>query len=103
MKSRVPRTYDEINRKTVLDPIGSVRPPVEEPPSGPPDAVLRATVMDALLASGMTEVGVEVERGRILLRGWVRDAAYAARVVRVVGTAAPDAEIVSRLHVGRAD
>jgi len=103
MKSRVPRSYDEINRKTVLDPIGSVRPPVEEPPSGPPDAVLRATVMDALLASGMTEVGVEVERGRIILRGWVRDAAYAARVVRVVGTAAPDAKIDSRMHIGRAD
>ena len=103
MKPRVPQSYDEINRKTVLDPIGSVRPPVEEPPGGPPDTVLRDTVMDALLAAGMPEVGVEVDRGRIILRGWGRDAAYATRVERVVRTAAPDAKIDSRMHIGRAD
>jgi hypothetical protein len=101
MKPRVPQSYDEITRSTVLDPDGSIRPTPEGTPSERSDLELRGTVADALLAGGWSEVGVEVGNGRIILRGWVRDAEHAAHILKVVAAVAPDIEIADRMHVGR--
>jgi hypothetical protein len=101
MKPHVPQTYDEITRKTVLEPDGSIRPAPEGAPSERSDLELRGVVADVLLASGLSEIGVEVAQGRITLRGWVRDANQVAHVLRVVAAVAPDVEISDRMHVGR--
>jgi len=100
MKPRSLETYDAITRRTVLEPDGSVRPDAREASTEKLDHELQAVVADVLLANGMTEVGVEVDHGRIILRGWVRDAGHVARIVRTVAKAAPDADIDDRMHVG---
>jgi len=100
MKPRSIETYDAITRQTVLEPDGSVRPEVREASNAQRDRDLQAVVLDALIANGMSEVGVEVDQGRIILRGWVADAAHVASVVRTVAKAAPDAEIDERMHIG---
>ncbi len=100
MKPRVPQTYDEITRRTVPEPDGSARPelPATTPAARAPS--LREIVTDALIAGGMTEVGVEVEDGRIVLRGWVRDPERAGRIRRAITRVAADAELVDHLHFG---
>lgn len=102
MKPRILATYDEITRQTVLEPDGSQRSPSPTAANEQEDRELRTAVADALTATGMTEVGVEVNRGTILLRGWLRDAAHAAQVMRLVAKAAPDHEIDDRMHIGPA-
>lgn len=100
MRPRIPHTYDEISRRTVLDPDGSVRPALDPIDDAETDRALCATIRDALLATGITDVGVEVDHDRIILRGWVRNREYAARVLRFITTLAPDMEILMRMHVG---
>ena len=102
MKPRSLETYDAITRQTVLEPDGSVRPDATKASADQRqrDRELQALVLDTLIANGLSEVGVEVDQGRIILRGWVRDAGQVARVVRTVAKAAPDAEIDERMHLG---
>ena len=101
MKPHVPQTYDEITRRTVLEPDGSIRPAPDGAPSERNDLELRGVVADALLASGFGEIGVEVASGGITLRGWARDPDQVAQILRVVAAAAPNVEISDRMHVGR--
>lgn len=100
MKPRVPQTYDEITRRTVLEPDGSRRADPHAPTPTADDQRLRATIADALSARGLTEVGVEVDDGRVILRGWIRDGALVASVVSAVTSVAPEVEIVDRMHIG---
>lgn len=100
MKPRSIDTYDAITRRTVLEPDGSLRADPGGASTEKTDHELQAVVGDALLANGMTEVGVEVDRGRIILRGWVRDAGHVAGILRTIAKVAPDAEIDDRMHVG---
>jgi osmotically-inducible protein OsmY len=100
MKPQPPKSYDEITRRTVVEPDGSFRVDIGTPPELPSDQVLRASVADALLADGFTEVGIEVEHGRVTLRGWVRDGDTAALILRVAAQAAPGAQLDNRMHVG---
>jgi hypothetical protein len=77
MKPQPPKSYDEITRRTVVEPDGSFR-----------------------VDNGFTEVGIEVEHGRVTLRGWVRDGDTAALILRVAAQAAPGAQLDNRMHVG---
>lgn len=102
MKPRILATYDEITRQTVLEPDGSRRPFTRIAANEQQDRAVREAVADALIAHGMTEVGVEVDRGTVILRGWIRDASHVTKVIRVVAKAAPDLEIDDRMHIGQA-
>lgn len=102
MKPRILETYDEITRQTVLEPDGSRRSLTRTAANEQQDRAVREAVADALIANGMTEVGVEVDQGKVILRGWIRDASHVAQVIRVVGRAAPDLEIDDRMHIGQA-
>ncbi len=100
MKPRVTRSYDEIVRHTVPTPDGFYHP---DPPQTDEDLrfdkqICRA-ISEALITHGI-DVGFEVYRGRVILRGWVRDQTTASRVQRIIAEAAPDAEIDSRLRIG---
>src|SRR6185436_10144851 len=99
MKAHAPESYDEITRLTVLEPDGSVRPllPHRAPPDA--DARLRESVFDALIACGFTEIGVEVEDGRVILRGWARRPEHVKLAARIVATVAGDAVIDVRICV----
>ncbi|CAN5923462.1 hypothetical protein BH11MYX3_BH11MYX3_34070 [soil metagenome] len=100
MKPRAPQTYDEITRRSVPEPDGSARPELPVAAPAARDGALREVVSDALIACGMTEVGVEITGGRIVLRGWVRDLERADRIRRLVRGVAGDADIVDHLHLG---
>lgn len=99
MSARHPKTYDEITRRTVVEPDSSFRPLAPSRPDVPDDQTLLERARDALLALGFDEVGLEVEDGRISLLGWVRDRATSTRVEKVVRGVAPNATIVNHLHV----
>jgi osmotically-inducible protein OsmY len=98
MSTRQPKSYDEITRRTVVDPDSSWRP-IPSASEHPDDQALLERARDALLSLGFDDVGLEVEDGRITLLGWVRSRDTAARVERLVRNAAPEAEIRNRLHV----
>jgi len=102
MKPRILATYDEITRQTVLEPDGSQRPFTHTAANDRQDRAVREAVADALIANGLTAVGFEVDQGKVILRGWIRDAAHVAQVLRVVTKAAPDLEIDDRMHIGQA-
>lgn len=101
MSPRTPRSYDEIARHTVLEPDGSWR--AEPPPTEAElrlDRKIREAISDALIANGISTLGFEVIRGRVILRGWVSDQANASRVERIITEAAPDAVIDNRMRIG---
>lgn len=98
---RTPRSYDEISRHTVIEPDGSWR--AEPPPTDAElrfDRKIREAIYEALLSHGIDTVGFEVERGRAILRGVVRDQRAAQRIERIIAEAAPDALIDNRLRIG---
>jgi osmotically-inducible protein OsmY len=98
---RAPRSYDEISRHTVVEPDGSWRaepPPTEEEQRF--DRQVREAIYEALLAHGIDTVGFEVIRGRVILRGVVRDERAAVRIERIITEAAPEAVIDNRLRIG---
>lgn len=99
MKPRSPRSYDEITRRTVPEPDSSFRPAREDEGGAASDQELRERVADALIAMGFPEVGIEVDHGRVTLRGWVRDLATASRIERIVAVTAPEARVDNRLHL----
>lgn len=98
---RTPRSYDEISRRTVVEPDGSWR--AEPPPTEAElrfDRQIREAISEALLAHGIDTVGFEVIRGRAILRGVVHDERAVQRVERIIAEAAPDALIDNRLRIG---
>lgn len=99
MSARTPKSYDEITRRTVVEPDSSWRPVHPSRPELPDDQTLLDRVRDALIALGFDDVGVEVEDGRITLLGWVRSHECATRVERLVRSVAPEAVISNHLHV----
>ena len=99
MKAHAPESYDEITRMTVLEPDGSVRPLLPHHVSPDTDARLRETVMDALIACGFTDLGVEVRDGHVVLRGWVQAPRHVQLAARIVGAVAPEAIIDLRICV----
>ncbi len=99
MKAHAPESYDEITRRTVLEPDGSVRPLPPHHSSRVADLRLREEVCDALNACGFTDIGVEVEDGKVMLRGSVRNAEQLRLAARIAATAAPDATIDLRISL----
>ena len=99
MKAHAPESYDEITRLTVLEPDGSLRPLQPHQVPADTDARLRETVMDALIACGFTDIGVEVRDGHVVLRGWVKQANHARLAARIVTAVAPEAIIDLRISV----
>ena len=77
----MPKSYDDITRKTVPDPIGSWQPSKEQVKQAyegfraldADEQALQARVQSALAGKG--DITVEIERDRVTLRGRVRDAA----------------------------
>ena len=97
MKPHAPESYDEITRRTVLEPDGSVRPLLPHRRAADADARLREAVGDALIACGFTDIGVEVEDGRVILRGWVHQPDHRRLAARIVARVAGDAAIDVRI------
>lgn len=87
---RNPKSYDDIVRKTVVDPDSSVRPSREQEQQAregfraldPDEQVLQDRVQQALSALGgaAAQVSVEVSRELITLRGTVTDVAVLRRL-----------------------
>jgi hypothetical protein len=101
MAARVPRSYEEIERHTVLELDGSLR---ADPPRTETevrlDRQMRDVISAALVDDGIDTLGFEVIRGRVILHGWVRDQQMSDRVERIIGAAAPEAVIDNRMHIG---
>ena len=95
----MPESYDEITRLTVLDPDGSVRPLPSHRTAQAADRRLREEVADALYACGFTDIGVEVDDGHVILRGWVKHPEHLRLAARVARTVAPEAMIDLRVCV----
>jgi hypothetical protein len=100
MKAHAPETYDEITRMTVLEPDGSVRPLPIHHAAHAADLRLREEVCDALFACGFPEIGVEVDDGRVILRGWARRPEHVRLAQRIAATVAPEAIIDVRISLG---
>ena len=79
---RASQSYDEITRRTVVEPDGSLRAAAPSQPAL--DSGLRARVADALISVGYLDIGFEIEDRRVLLRGQVRDAAVRSRIEQLV-------------------
>jgi len=86
----MPKTYDEIVRKTVPEPDSSFRPSPEQVKQAyegfraldADEQALKARVEAALVA--YPEVEVEVERDRVILRGRVRSSEELSQVPEIV-------------------
>jgi osmotically-inducible protein OsmY len=86
----MPKTYDEITRKTVPNPDSSFRPSPEQVKQAyegfraldTDEQALQQRVQAAIAGRG--DVTVEVERDRVILRGRVRDAADLRRLPELV-------------------
>lgn len=89
-----PRTYDEITRATVPDPDSSWRPSPEQEKRAfegframaPEEQRLWDRVHDALLSAGVdtTQLHIEVDRDRVILRGQVWDRHTLNRIPDIV-------------------
>ena len=107
---KVAESYDEIVRRTVLDPDGSVRPTKDqelrayagERHRTDDEQALYAQISEALLTVGdlddRTVLDVEIDRDRVTLRGAVADAGLITKVEDVVrgvdGVGAVDNQLV---------
>ena len=101
----MPKSYDEITRKTVPDPIGSWRPSPEQVKQAQEgfraldadEQALQARVQAALAGHG--DITVEIERDRVTLRGHVRDPQDLTRIPDLVrgieGVGSVDDQLVS--------
>jgi hypothetical protein len=87
-----PRSYDEIVRRTVLDPDGAYRPSPEQVRRAYRGALtsyeegMFELVHDALLEAGVdnSQLQIVVEHDWVVLRGAVRNAREAAHIADVV-------------------
>ena len=86
----MPKSYDDITRKTVPDPIGSWRPSEEQVKQAyegfraldGDEQALQARVQSAVAGKG--DITVEVERDRVILRGHVSDPKDLTRIPDLV-------------------
>jgi hypothetical protein len=101
----MPKTYDEIVRKTVPEPDSSFRPSPEQVKQAyegfraldADEQALQQRVQSAIAGRG--DITVEVERNRVTLRGRVRDAEDLTRIPELVrdidGVGAVDDQLVT--------
>jgi len=86
----MPKTYDEIVRKTVPEPDSSLRPSPEQVKQAyegframdPDEQALQQRVLSAI--GGRGDITVEVDHDRVILRGRVRDAGDLRRLPEIV-------------------
>lgn len=99
---RNPKTYEEIIRRTVVDPDSSVRPTLAQERAAregfraldTDEQDLHDRVVQALAAAGAAGVTVEVSRDLVTLRGKVADIA----LLRTVENATASIPGVSTIH-----
>jgi BON domain len=99
---RNPKTYEEIIRKTVVDPDSSVRPTLDQERAAREgfraldtfEQDLHERVVQALVAAGAPSVTVEVSRDLVTLRGRVADIA----LLRTIENATASVPGVSTIH-----
>ncbi len=101
----MPKSYDDIVRKTVPEPDSSWRPSAEQVKQAyegfraldADEQALQARVQSALAGKG--DITVEVERDRVTLRGRVRDPQDLTRIPDLVrgidGVGSVDDQLVS--------
>jgi len=104
-----PRSYEEVVRKTVVDPDSSARPTLEQEQAAREglravddhERVLQDRVVQALSATGANAVGVtvEIDRELVILRGHVADTAMLRAVEDAVALVPGVATIHSLLVV----
>jgi osmotically-inducible protein OsmY len=103
-----PPTYDEILRRTVIEPDSSFRPTPEQMAQGPgframdrDEQQLLDRVRGVLASSGVevAHVEVEVERDRVTLRGKVSDQIAMTRVPELVRGVDGVHEVIDRLVI----
>ena len=115
-RRRIPKSYDEIVRGTVPDPDTSFRPtPHQEGEADErfrvarlraqmtdQERMLYASVAEALLASRTPrgDIGFEIDGGRVLLHGSVRNAGEISRIESIVASLEGVEEILNRVVVG---
>jgi hypothetical protein len=107
MQKRVPRTYDEIVRKTVPDPDSSWRPSQEQERQAfegfrhldAQEQDLFDRIDEVLATSGhdLHAVTLEVDRDRVILRGTVQNHEALAHVLDRVRSVDGVGEVVDRL------
>ena len=95
MTTRAPRSYDEITRATVPNPDSSFRPSEEQEKRAfegyrsldVDEQKLAEAVHDALLEAGMdsSNLQIEIDRDRVILRGKVRDREAMMKIPVIVG------------------
>lgn len=86
----MPKSYDDITRKTVPDPIGSWQPSKEQVKQAyegfraldADEQALQARVQSAIAGKG--DITVEIDRDRVILRGRVRDPNDLTRIPELV-------------------
>lgn len=86
----MPKTYDEIVRKTVPEPDSSFRPSPEQVKQAyegfraldPDEQALQQRVQAAI--GGRGDITVEIDHDRVVLRGRVRDAGDLRRIPEIV-------------------
>lgn len=106
---KVAESYDDIVRRTVVDPVGSVPPSKQQVQRAyegervldADEQALHAKVADALAAVAgvdLATVDIEIDRDRVSLRGTVADAQMLTRiedaVAEVEGVGAVDNDLV---------
>src|SRR5688572_19919223 len=109
MPTRKPPTYDDIVRRTVLDPDGSVRPSADQERQAyegframdDHERALFVRVRHALTTAGidLERVSIEVKRDHVTVRGQVRDLAMLHRIPRIVENVGGVALVIDELVV----
>ncbi len=104
-----PTSYDEITRRTVVEPDSSFRPTpdqVRQAREGfraldADEQRLSERVRDALAAGGVSleTVAFDVDRGQVTLRGEVADSAALARISELIGALDGVDELVDQLVI----
>jgi BON domain-containing protein len=111
-RGRTPRSYDEILRRTVVDPDSSFRPSKAQEDEAdeqftesrahaqmtPHERELYQRVAHSLLSRSLGDIGFEVEDRRVTLRGSVRDA-DAMSIAEQLARAVPGVDDVVNLLV----
>lgn len=109
MPNRVPKTYDQITRATVLEPDGSWRPSDQQERQAytgyraldADEQALFDDVVAALEATGesLADIRVEVDRDRVILRGEVRTTAALTRLLDAASHVPRVREVCDRLVI----
>lgn len=97
MQPRIPHSYDQITRDTVVDPDGSLRPPNHN--ARLPDRALWQCVSDALIELN-SSVGFKIADRDVILRGRVPDASTARRIEHAIAEIDGVEKVWNHLTVG---